>query len=209
MINIVVADDHTIIREGIRQIMARTPDIKVTGEASSGSELRATLLHSSFDVILVDLNMPDVVGYELVALLAKENPSTPIVVLSFHDEGSVVSQAIKSGATGYVTKGSSPDVLVESIRKAANGMKHVDPAVVGALVSDAWNIDTEDPQRILSARELQILSMFASGKNVGDIADSLFLSPKTISTHKTNMMIKLQITNNADLIRYAAKHKMA
>lgn len=212
MIRVAVADDHSLVREGIRRIMANTPDIEVSGEAGDGDELRSLLLDSSFDVVLLDLNMPGSVGHELIARLVKEHATTPIVVLSFHGEGPVVARAMKAGATGYVTKGSSSDVLMEAIRKATVGKKHVDPAVVNSLIFDGVDqVDqsNNDPQQLLTSRELQILKMIVKGKHLGDIADALYVSPKTISTHKTNLMLKLGTKNNVDLIRYAAKHGLS
>lgn len=206
MIRVAVADDHSLVREGIRRIMANTPDIEVSGEARDGDALRALLLDSSFDVVLLDLNMPGSVGHELIACLVKEHATTPIVVLSFHGEGPVVARAMKAGATGYVTKGSSSDVLMEAIRKASVGKQHVDPAVVNSLIGDGVDPSNDDPEQLLTTRELQILKMIVKGKHLGDIADALYVSPKTVSTHKTNLMRRLGIKNNADLIRYAAKH---
>jgi DNA-binding NarL/FixJ family response regulator len=164
------------------------------------------MLSSSFEVVLVDLNMPGNVGYELIAYLAKEHAAIPIVVLSFHAEGSVAAEAMKAGATGYVTKGSPSDVLMEAIRKASVGEKHVDPAVVNSLIFDGVDPSNDDPQQLLTGRELQILKMIVDGKHLGEIADALYVSPKTVSAHKVNLMLKLGTKNNADLFRYAAKH---
>lgn len=205
MIRVAVADDHSLVRDGIRQIMASTPDIRVTGEAGDGHALRSLLLASSFDVVLLDLNMPGNVDYELIACLAKEHAATPIVVLSFHDEGPVAAQAMKAGATGYVTKGSPSDVLMEAIRKAAVGKKYVDPAVVDSLPVGGDD-QSGGPGQVLTARELEVLKMIVVGKNLGEIADALYVSPKTVSTHKANLMRKVGTKNNADLIHYAAKH---
>jgi len=209
MIRIVVVDDHAVVREGIRQIMAKTPDIKVTGEATNGSELRLILRKSSFDVILLDLNLPGSIDHELIASLAKEHASTPIVVLSFHDEGTVVARAMKAGATGYVTKGSPLEVLMEAIRNAAAGKKHVDPAVVNGLIFDNLDLGIANPEQLLTARELEILKMLVKGMQLGEIADALYLSPKTISSHKASLMKKVGTKSNADLIRYAAKHGLS
>lgn len=206
MIRVAVADDHSLVREGIRRIMANTPDIEVRGEARDGDALRALLLDSSFDVVLLDLNMPGSVGCELIACLAKAHAATPIVVLSFHDEGPVAAQAMQAGATGYVTKGSSSDVLIEAIRKASVGKKHVDPAVVSSWMGDDADQGAAAPEHLLTCRELQILKMIVAGKQLGEIADALYVSPKTVSTHKNNLMRRLGINHNADLIRYAAKH---
>ena len=209
MIRIVVADDHAVVRQGIRQIMAKTPDIKVIGEAANGAELRSVLRKSSFDVILLDMNMPGSTDHELIASLAKEHAGTPIVVLSFHDEGPVVARAMKAGATGYVTKGSPPEVLTEAIRRAVAREKYVDPAVVNGLVFDNLDLGIASPEQLLTARELEVLKMLVKGVQLGEIADALYLSPKTISSHKASLMKKVGTKSNADLIRYAAKHGLS
>lgn len=206
MIRIVIADDHAVVREGVRQIMEKTPDIKVTGEAANDADLRAVLLKYSCDVILLDLNLPGSMDHDLIAALTKEHPDTPIVVLSFHDEGPVVAGAMKAGASGYVTKGSPLEVLIEAIRKAAAGNMYVDTAVVNGLIFGNLAPGSASTEKRLTGRELQILRMIEKGMRLGEIADALYVSPKTISTHKANLMQKVGSKNNADLIRYAAKH---
>ncbi|MFA7267843.1 MAG: response regulator transcription factor [Sterolibacterium sp.] len=206
MIKIVLADDHAIVREGLKQIMATTADIKVVGEAGNFSELQALCQGTAFDVLLLDMTMPGLSGIELIERLSRERPSLPVLVLSMHIEKQVVTQALKAGASGYVAKGSLPEVLFVAIHKLAEGEKYIDPSLVNNLVFDDRSSD--EPGDLLTARELQVLGMIAAGRPLGDIADRLHLSPKTISSHKVRLMQKLNIDNNADLIRYATQHKL-
>ncbi|MDD5175153.1 MAG: response regulator transcription factor [Sterolibacterium sp.] len=206
MIRIVLADDHAIVREGLKQLMATTADIQVVGEAGNFVELQRLYQSAAFDVLLLDMTMPGVSGIELIQRLYREEPSLPILVLSMHIERQIVTQALKAGASGYVAKGSLPEVLFEAIRKLADGDKYIDPLLVNNLVFDAKGSD--EPGDLLTARELQVLGMIAAGHSLGDIANRLHLSPKTISSHKTRLMQKLSIDNNADLIRYATQHML-
>lgn len=206
MIKIVLADDHAIVREGLKQLMATTFDIQVVGEAGNFVELQRLCQSIAFDVLLLDMTMPGLSGIELIQRLFREKPSLPILVLSMHIEKQIVTQALKAGASGYVAKGSLPEVLFGAIRKLADGGKYIDPLLVNDLVFDAK--DSDEPGDLLSARELQVLSMIAVGHSLGDIANRLHLSPKTISSHKIRLMQKLNIDNNADLIRYATQHML-
>ena len=206
MIRVAIADDHAIVREGLKQLMATTLDIQVHGEAGNYAELRRECQHKAYDVLLLDMTMPGLSGIELVQRLAAEMPTLPILILSMHVEKQIVNQALKVGASGYVAKGSLPEVLFAAIRKLANGGKFIDPMLVNNLVFDAK--DSSEPGDMLSSRELQVLGMIAAGHSLGDIAGRLYLSPKTVSSHKSRLMKRLNIDNNADLIRYATQHKL-
>ena len=206
MIRIVLADDHAIVREGLKQLMATTLDIQVVGEAGGFVDLQRLCQAAAFDVLLLDMTMPGLSGIELIQRLFKEMPALPILVLSMHIERQIVAQALKAGASGYVAKGSLPEVLFGAIRKLAEGGKYIDPLLVNDLVFDAKGSDK--PGDLLSARELQVLSMIAAGTSLGDIAERLHLSPKTIISHKIRLMQKLNIVNNADLRRYATQHML-
>lgn len=206
MIRIVLADDHAIVREGLKQLIATTPDIQVVGEAGNFVELQQLCQSTVFDVLLLDMTMPGLSGIRLIQRLSEEMPSLPILVLSMHIERQIVTQALKSGASGYVAKGSLPEVLFGAIRKLAEGGKYIDPLLVNNLVFDAK--DSDEPGDLLTARELQVLGMIAAGHSLSDIAEQLHLSPKTVSSHKIRLMQKLNIDNNADLIRYATQHML-
>jgi DNA-binding NarL/FixJ family response regulator len=205
MIRILFAEDHAIVRNGLRQIFSDAPEIAVVGEASNGGEVLEMARKLEFDLLLMDLTMPGVSGPDLIRRLLADNPAMKILVLSMNNESQTVNRALNAGAAGYVTKDSDQTVLLTAIRKVASGSKFIDPALVEAMVFDRNSMD-KSPHAALSDRELQVLQMLASGQSPGEIAKSLFLSVKTVSTHKTNLMQKLGIDNNSDLIRYAIKH---
>ena len=210
MIRLAIADDHAVVREGVRQIFSTTADIIVAEEAADADALKGLLRRATFDALLMDLNMPGggTYGVELIGFLVREYQDTPIIVFSMHKEGPVVAQTIKAGAKAYVSKGSPSEVLIKAVRLAVRGESFLDPAVVNALLFDTMVPESDDPTSFLSTRELQILKMITTGQHLGEIADKLFLSAKTVSTHKTNLMRKLGISNNADLIRFAVKHDL-
>ncbi|MFA6313466.1 MAG: response regulator transcription factor [Sterolibacterium sp.] len=205
MIRIVIADDHAMVRGGLKQIVATTSDIEVVGEATHGHQVLAMLAETPADLLLLDMTMPGLSGVDLIRHLHEETPAIPILVLSMHNEVQVVARALKAGASGYVTKDSEPEILLLAIRKIAAGGKYIDPALVDAMVFDARDRDSL-PHDSLSEREIQILKMIAAGYALSDIADQLHVSSKTVSTHKMRLMQKLGVENNADLIRYATRH---
>lgn len=208
MIRISIADDHAIVRGGLQQIMATTDDITVVREASSSSEVLAQAQQRDFDVLVLDISLPGAGGLELIRQLSEERPDLPVLVLSMHNEGQIVQRALKSGASGYVTKDSEPGVLLAGIRKVAAGGKFIDPALVDSVVFTPADT-THHPKSLLSEREFEILQLIVTGMALGDIADRLHLSPKTVSTHKMRLMQKLGVNNNADLVRYAIRHGVA
>lgn len=205
MIRIAIADDHAIVRSGLKQILAMTPDIVVAAEATQVSEVMDLLHRAAFDLLLLDMAMPGISGVELIALLHQERPSLPLLILSMHNEGQIVARALKAGASGYVTKDSDPEILLTAIRKVAGGGRFIDPALVDVMVFEVEERD-QSPHELLSEREFQVLEMIAAGRTIGAIADQLHLSPKTVSTHKMRLMHKLEIDSNVDLVRYAIRH---
>jgi DNA-binding NarL/FixJ family response regulator len=208
MIRIIIADDHAIVRGGLKQIVATTADIQLVGEATNGEEVRQLTRRAEFDLLLLDMSMPGISGVELIRRVLEEKPGLPILVLSMHNEGQIISGALKAGAAGYVTKDSDPETLLAAVRKVAGGGKFIDPALVDTVVFEA-ETRKQYPHETLSEREIQILKMITAGQPLGDIADCLHLSPKTVSTHKMRLMQKLGIDNNADLVRYAMQHGLA
>ncbi|HUY03894.1 MAG TPA: response regulator transcription factor [Rhodocyclaceae bacterium] len=205
MIRIAIADDHAIVRGGLKQILAMTPDIAVTAEATNVSDVIDVMRHGELDLLLLDMAMPGISGVELIVLLQRERPSLPLLILSMHNEGQIVARALKAGASGYVTKDSDPEILLAAIRKVAGGGRFIDPALVDVMVFEASGRDLA-PHELLTEREFQVLDMIAAGQTIGAIADCLHLSPKTVSTHKMRLMHKLEIDSNVDLVRYAIKH---
>ncbi len=208
MIRILIADDHAIVRGGLKQIIATTTDIVAAGEATHGAEVIDKVRQSDLDLLLLDMTMPGLSGVDLVRRVRGDKPDLPILVLSMHNEGQVVSRALRAGASGYVTKDSDPAILLSAIRKVAAGGRFIDPALVDAIVFEVGDSD-KAPHECLSDREFQVLQKIVGGEAIGEIGTALNLSAKTISTHKMRLMQKLGVDNNADLIRYAIRHGLA
>lgn len=208
MIRIFIADDHAMVRGGLKQIIGTCSDMQVVGEATDGNALLSSLQRGACDLLLLDMTMPGLSGIDLIQRLQKEHPALPVLILSMHNEGQFVARALKAGASGYVTKGSEPEVLLAAIRKIAPGGRFIDPSLVEAMVFETPATGAL-PHESLSERELQILKLIAAGLPLGRIADQLHLSPKTVSTYKMRLMDKLGIDNNADLIRYASRNELA
>jgi DNA-binding NarL/FixJ family response regulator len=207
MIRLTIVDDHTIVRHGLKQIFALVPDIIVVGELGGGNELLVMLAQISCDLVLLDMNMPGLAGVDLIKRMRTERPDLPILVLSMHIEGQIVSRALKVGAAGYLTKDSDPEILVGAIRKVVSGGRIVDAALVETLVFDR-DLESRAPHERLSARELQVFLMLVSGKTVSKIAGELNLSIKTVSTHKCRFMLKMNIQTKTDLVRYAIRNQL-
>lgn len=208
MIRILIADDHAIVRSGLRQIIATTSDIEVTGEATRGAEVITKARGGDYDLLLLDMNMPGLSGIDLIRHLKAAQPDLLILVLSMNNEGQVVSRALRAGAAGYVTKDSEPEILLAAIRKVAKGGRFLDPALVDQMVFDTGKANAQ-PHELLSNREFQVMQLLASGHSLNDIGETLNISAKTISTHKMRLMEKLGIDNIADLVRYAIRHGLS
>ncbi|WP_233801472.1 response regulator [Paraburkholderia sp. HP33-1] len=207
MIRILIADDHAIVRGGLKQIIATTSDIVVAAEAAQGAEVIDKLRSCAVDLLLLDMTMPGISGVALIRRVRADHPSLPVLVLSIHDEAQVASRALRAGATGYLTKDSDPEVLLAAIRKLAGGGRFIDPKLVDAMVFETQRGDVP-PHEVLSDREFQVLQMLAAGRSINEIAQACALSAKTISTHKMRLMQKLGLSNNAEVIRYAIRHGM-
>ncbi|MCE1170666.1 response regulator [Azovibrio restrictus] len=203
---VIVVDDHTLVRAGIRELLSTTDDICVVGEATNGAEAMGLIRQQEADLLLLDLSMPGVAGVDLIRRLIAEFPRLPILMLSMHNDGAIVSRILKAGAKGYVTKDCEPETLLGAIRKVARGGRFIDPALVDDMVFEHG--EPESPQRVLSDREFQILQKLSSGLTLAEIAAELCLSPKTVSTHKTRLMQKLRLKTSADIIRYALNHNL-
>jgi DNA-binding NarL/FixJ family response regulator len=208
VIRIVLADDHTIVREGLKQVLASAPDLAVVGEAKDGREVLERVRDVEFDVLLLDLSMPGKSGIELIKQVRAERPKLRVLVLSMHQERQYAVRAIQAGASGYLTKESAPEQLVSAIRKVAAGGAFVTEAVAEQLALGVMPQAEGPPHRALSDREFQVFQLLASGKAVSEIAKELKLSVKTVSTHKAHIMQKMNIGNPAELIRYAIHHQL-
>jgi DNA-binding NarL/FixJ family response regulator len=208
MIRIVLADDHTILREGLKQLLSAAGDLQVSGEAQNGQEVMERVRSLEFDLLLLDMSMPGKSGIELIKQVHAERPKLRILVLSMHEEHQYAVRAIRAGASGYMTKESASRQLVEAIRKVAAGGAFISSEVAQQLALGAMPNSQGPPHEALSDREFQILRMFAQGKSVSDIAERLNLSVKTVSTHKANILDKMEMQTAAELIRYAITHRL-
>ncbi|AQV93134.1 DNA-binding response regulator [Cupriavidus necator] len=206
MIRLMLADDHTIIRDGLKTIFSTVPDMQVVAEAADGCEVLALLRARAPDVLLLDMSMPGRSGILLIQQIRASHPALPILVLSMYRESQYAVQAIRAGAAGYLTKNVESDQLLGAIRKVARGGTAVSPAIADKLVSQARQPDAMLPHARLTARELQVFQMLAEGLGINEIATALSLSAKTVSTHKANILGKMDIASTAGLVHYAIRH---
>lgn len=206
MIRVVLADDHRMVRAGLKEILADTGDIEVVGEATNGLEVMARVREESFEVLVLDMSMPGRSGIELIRQVKGEKPALRILVLSMHSEEQYAVRALKAGASGYLTKEGAADELVAAIRRIAGGGAYVTPETAQRLALGLDGGREGPPHAALSDREMQVFLMITAGKTVSEVAEELILSVKTVSTHKTRIMQKLNLTNQSELIRYALRH---
>lgn len=209
MIRLVIADDHAIVREGLRRIVSSEPDMQVVGEAGDGAEVMQRVRAEAFEVLVLDLSMPGRSGMELIRLVHAEHPRLRILVLSMHQELQYAVRAIKAGACGYLTKDSAAGQLAQAIRKVASGGAFISAEVAEQLALGAMPGNQGLPHEALSDREFEVLRLLAAGISVSDIALRLHLSVKTVSTHKAHLMQKMGLQNASELFRYAIKHGLA
>ena len=208
MIRLVIADDHAIVRGGLKQIFALIPDFEVVGEATNGNEVLACLRQPPFDLLLLDMNMPGISGAELITRVKAHQADLPILVLSMHNEPQVAARALKAGANGYITKDCEPEILMAAIRKVASRGKYIDPDLAEKMVFDASSSAGKPLHSLLSGRELEVFRLLTTGQGVNDIATELAISNKTVSTHKVRLMEKMNLSSMAELMRYAMQHSL-
>jgi len=205
MIKILIADDHAIVREGLKQIISGTPDMAVVAEASNGEDVLEKVSANKYDVILLDISMPGRSGLDILRQLKIEKPKLPIMMLSVHPEEQYAVRALRAGASGYLTKESAPDELIAAIRKISQGRKYVSSSLAEKLAYEL-GIDVKKPRHeVLSDREFQVMCMFASGKTVKEIATELSISIPTIRTYRIRILEKMKMKNIAEIIHYAVK----
>jgi two-component system invasion response regulator UvrY len=208
LIRIIIADDHAIVREGLKQILADSKDIVVTGDAENGVDAIKLVRKDDCDVLLLDISMPDRSGIEVLKQIKKESPKLAVLMLSMHREDQYAVRSLKAGASGYLNKQSAPNELVDAIRLVAAGRKYISPALAQELANQVGE-DREVPlHETLSDREYQTFIMIASGKTVSDIAEELSLSVKTISMYRSRLLQKMKLRNNAELTHYAIKNEL-
>lgn len=210
MKRVVIADDHAIVREGLKRLVADAGELQVVGEAANGTEVMERVRMLAFDLLLLDLSMPGKSGMELLRWVRSERPALRILVLSMHEELQYAVRAIKAGANGYLTKESAPALLGQALRKVAAGGAWISAEVAEQLaLGAAPGAGDRAPHEALSDREFQVFEALVAGEAVSAIAQRLHLSVKTVSTHKTNLMHKLGVDNASDLMRYAMRHGLA
>lgn len=208
MIRVMITDDHAIVRQGLKQILSETGDIRVTGEAENGIQAVRIVRQEEFDVMLLDISLPDRNGIEVLKQIRKEKPDLVVLMLSMHNENEFAIRALKAGASGYLNKQSAPAQLVTAIRQVASGQKYITPALAMEL-ANAITTDTDRPLHTsLSDREYQTLCLIAAGKGLTEISEEMCLSPKTVSVYRARLLEKLKLTNNNELIRYALLHHL-
>jgi DNA-binding NarL/FixJ family response regulator len=208
MIRILVADDHAIVRQGLKQIVADTSDLVVTGEAERGREVLEKVSKDDYDVVLLDITMPDKTGMEVLEELKQIKPDLPVLILSMHPEDQYAIRALRAGASGYVTKAGVPDELVTAIRKVSVGSKYISSSLAEKLAV-YLEAGAEKPlHQVLSDREYRVMCLIASGKTVKEIAEELFLSVKTVSTYRSRVLQKMKMKNNAQLTHYCVQNQL-
>jgi two-component system, NarL family, invasion response regulator UvrY len=206
MIKIIIADDHAVVRQGVKQILAAEPDMRLVGEANDFAQTLEVTRRLAWDVLILDYSMPGGNGLQILKKIKHAHPRRPVLILSMHPEEAIAVSALRAGAAGYVSKESASEELTVAIRKAVSGKKYVSASLAETLALELG----EGPQGLvhesLSDREYRVMWMIASGKSITHIAKELSLSPNTVSTYRLRILKKLKLENNADLVRYSVKH---
>jgi two-component system invasion response regulator UvrY len=208
MINVLIADDHTVVRQGLKQILANDAQLSVVGEATNGNEVLAQLEIMNVDALILDITMPGKNGLDVLKEVKRKRPALPVLVLSMHPEDQLAIRILRAGAAGYISKESAPEELVEALRKVCSGGKYVSPQLAERLAVFIEDDNTGAPHERLSDREFEILRMLALGKTVTEVADELMLSVKTVSTYRSRILDKMKMTTNAELTRYALQTRL-
>lgn len=209
MTNIIIADDHAVVRQGVRQILAAEPDMQVVGEARNFGETLEAVRDLEWDVLILDYFMPGGNGLQVLKQIQKSHPKRPVLILSMHPEEAIAVSALRAGAAGYICKDSAAEELPVAIRKAVSGGKYVSTSLAEQLALELGGASEGLPHESLSDREYRVMWMIASGKSIAHIAKELALSPNTVSTYRLRILKKLKVDNNADLVRYAVRHGLA
>jgi DNA-binding NarL/FixJ family response regulator len=203
---VLIVDDHVVVRDGLKRILAASADLQVAGEAGDGDQALALVRANDYDAAVLDMSMPGLAGLDLIKRLKIEKPALRILVLSMHGEQQYAARALKAGASGYLNKDSAAEQLLGALRKIAAGGMHVSDATAAQLITASAG--DGPPHTRLSDREFEIFKLLAAGSSPGEIAKRLRLSVKTVSTHKTNLQDKLGLAGTAELVRYALEHKL-
>jgi len=205
LLKILIVDDHAVVREGLKQILAEIPDFQVAGEAGTGKDALALAAKKHFDLVLLDIGLPDLNGVEILKILLSEDANRPVLMLSMYPEEQYAIRSLKAGARGYVTKESAPGELLLAIRKVSEGGRYISLEMAEKLACYLGIESERKPHELLSDREFQVMTMIAHGKTVSEVASELYLSIKTISTNRSRALHKLGMRNNAEFTLYAVK----
>lgn len=206
MIRVLIVDDHAIVRQGLQRILEEARGIEVGGEAHNGVEALKMIRSGKWDVVLLDISMPEKNGIDTLKQIMDENKEARVLILSMYSEDQYAVRLMKAGAAGYLTKDAAPEQLVEAIRKVVAGKKHISPTLAELLLLECNPNSGRPSHETLSDREYQVLRMIGSGKNVSEIAATLSLSVKTISTYRAHILAKMQLKNNAELTYYVMQN---
>ena len=208
MIRLLIADDHAIVRGGLKQLFALAQDMQVVAEAANGAEVLACLRQQPVDLLLLDLNMPGISSVDLITQVKAQQSDLQILMFSMHNEPLVAARMLKAGASGYVTKSCEPDILLAAVRKVAAKSNYIDPDIAQKMVFQAISTASRPRHTLLSERELEVLNLLTTGLGVNDIATQLVISRQTVSTHKARLLEKLNLSSMAELMRYAMQHDL-
>ncbi len=208
MLRVLIADDHTVVRRGLKQILLEGFPLAEVEEVADAEELVKKIIHSTWDLVISDLSMPGRSGLEALQQIKQIQPKLPVLILSIHPEEQYAIRVLRAGASGYLSKDMAPDELVIAVQKVLMGKKYITDTIAEKLASVLDQDSTRAPHEILSDREFSVLKLLASGKSVSEIADSMFLSVTTVSTYRTRIMGKMNMKNNADLTLYAIENKL-
>jgi two-component system invasion response regulator UvrY len=208
MLEILIADDHAVVRSGLRTFLADATDCRIAGEASNGSEALAMVEAQHWDLVLLDIGLPDINGIEVLKRLKQLQPDLPVLVFSMYAEDDYAMPALEAGAAGYLPKDSAPGEILEAIRRAGRGERYLSARLAEQLLAGTAGIGRREPHDALSQRELTVLIRLSQGHSLTAIGEALCLSPKTVSTYRTRILEKLQLRSNAELTRYVVQRKL-
>jgi two-component system, NarL family, invasion response regulator UvrY len=208
MIQVLIVDDHPIVRVGLQKMLSLTEDIEVTGEANNAYEALDLILHNRYDLIILDISMPGRSGIDIIIDIKRINPSVKILILTMHSESILAIRAFKLGVSGYISKESASDQLVSAIRLIMSGQKYASPEFIETLASVMIDDSDKQPHELLSNREFEVLCSIAKGKTIEEISELLYLSQSTIHSYRRRILQKMNLENNADLILYAINNKL-
>ena len=208
MIRVLIVDDHSIVREGVKKVLSSTPDMEIADEAGDGRDALRMMREKTYDMVLLDLALPGMQGLDVLRTIKSEKPHLPVLILSIYPEEQYAMRVLKEGAAGYLTKESVPSDLIRAIRKAAQGGKYVSDALAVQLADRLTGEKIRLPHEDLSSKEYQVFQMIAAGRTIKEMAGDLSLARTTISTYRSRVLLKLNLRTNAELVRYALEHNL-